>query len=110
MNERRTVTYDGLTYAPGARFRLLTAGRLSGQVCDGPRSWRGWAQELRPGDIVTCTGYGPGWGSDPGYGVEFTTPESEAAGATHCDLSPGVLYPFGYRPRPGVLEPVSSGT
>jgi hypothetical protein len=106
--ERRAVTYDGVRYEPGGKFRVATEdATLDGMKCAGPYAWDGWRQRLRPGDVLTCTGYGAGWGSDPGYGVEFTTPESEAAGAFHCDVHPGVVVPFGYRPRPGVLEPVS---
>jgi hypothetical protein len=104
---RTARTYDGIEYAPGRQFRVVTGGlRLSGYVPDGPSAWRGWSQELRPGDdIVTCTGYGPGFGADPGYGVEFTTPESEQAHAGACTIWPSSGGIFGYRPMPGALEP-----
>lgn len=103
---RRAVTYDGITYAPGARFTVAVDGaRLSGWQCDGPSAWRGWSQPLSRGDVLTCTGYGSGLGADPGYGVEFTSAASEAAGAFHCEVLPGVFSPVAYRPVPGVLAP-----
>jgi hypothetical protein len=103
---RTARTYDGIEYAPGRQFRVIAEGlRLYGVIPDGPSAWRSWAQDLRPGDIVTCTGYGPGFGSDPGYGVEFTTSESEQAHAGACEIRPSVGGIFGYRPAPGALEP-----
>jgi hypothetical protein len=106
---RTTVTYDGVAYAPGRRFRVAREGlRLSGMVPSGPSAWSGWAQELHPGDIVTCTGYGPGWGSDPGYGVEFATEQSRSAHAGGCEIRPSVGGVFAYRPPPGALVPVRS--
>lgn len=102
--ERRTVTWDGVTYAPGARFRVISEGvTLDGMVPE-PGGYRGWRQQLRPGDVVTCTGYGPGWGGDPGYGVEFTTAESEAARACHCEIRPMAGGLFNFRPAPGLLQ------
>jgi hypothetical protein len=102
---RTTVERDGLVYAPGARFKVARKGmHLFGMVPSGPAAWKGWSQELRPGDILTCTGYGPGFGADPGYGVEFTTPESEAAGADHCDVHPSHGGVWCYRPVPGGIE------
>jgi hypothetical protein len=56
--ERRAVTYNGDTYAPGGRFRVIgDEARLDGQVPElgGSSSWR---QQLRPGDLLTCTGDG----------------------------------------------------
>jgi hypothetical protein len=49
---------------------------------------------LHVGDIVTCTGYSPGSGADPGYGVEFSSQQSEAARAFHCGIWPmhGILF------------------
>jgi hypothetical protein len=67
--------------------------------------YRGWSQQLRPGDLLTCTGYGPGFGGDPGYGVEFTSAAAEAAGASHCEVRPSAGGVFDYRPAPGLLEP-----
>jgi hypothetical protein len=104
---RRAVTHDGVHYAPGWRFLVVAEGlRISGMVYEGRSSWGGWGQKLHAGDVLTCTGSGPGFGMDPGIGVEWTTPASIAARASHCDLSPQLGGPFAYRPRPGFLAPV----
>lgn len=92
----------GVCYAPGARFRVLRPMRLTGWV-PGSGCVDGWGQQLRPGDIITCTGYGPGLGADPGCGVEWTTPEADAAHAVHCDTSPSAGGAFGYRPPAGYV-------
>jgi hypothetical protein len=107
---RRTVTYDGVEYRPGRRFRVVAEATLDGLVHspDHRSAWDGWRQQLKPGDILTCTGFGAGWDSDPGFGVEFTSAQSEEAGAVHCDVNPMICVPFGYRPRPGILEPADS--
>lgn len=108
MNSRTSRTLDGVTYAPGAKFRVITTGaRLTGMRPDRPGAWRGWEQRLVPGDIVTCTGFGAGWGSDPGYGVEFTSGQSDAEHAGSCDIWPKAGGLFNYRPTPGILEPVT---
>lgn len=109
--QRRATTCDGTVYAPGGRFRVLAAGAyLDGMVAESgyrTSAWRGWRQDLSPGDIVTCTGFGAGWGGDPGYGVEFTSEQSEAAFAGNCMLYPMAGSIFNYHPAPGVLEPVT---
>jgi hypothetical protein len=105
---RRAVTYDDVSYTPGSKFRVIgTGATLDGWVPELGAS-RGWRQLLRPGDLLTCTGYGPGLGGDPGYGVEFTSPESEAAGAFHCDVQPTTGGAFTSRPAAGLLEPADS--
>jgi hypothetical protein len=109
MNDRRAITLDGVTYAPGAAFRVTARARLSGLKSEGRSSWGGWSQDLRPGDIVLCTGHGPGWGSDPGYGVEFSTPQSLADGASYCEITPSAGTIWNSRPHPGLLEPVRPG-
>jgi hypothetical protein len=104
MQGRSAVTYDGVTYAPGVKFRVIQAGaRLTGWTAELHGS-RGWGQALEPGDVITCTGDGPGMGSDPGHGVEFTSAKAEAAGAFHCEFQPGAGSIFSYRPAPGFLE------
>jgi hypothetical protein len=105
---RREFVQDGIRYAPEVKFRVVKEGlRLNGMTpIVGGMS--GWSQTLKVGDVLTCTGFGPGWGGDPGYGVEFTTEESIAARASHCDLWPSTGGPFGYRPKPGYLEPLDS--
>lgn len=106
LNRPRVAqTFDGTRYAPGARFRVLAPCRLSG-FTPARGGADGWSQTLAPGDVITCTGFGAGWGSDPGFGVEFTSDAALAARAYHCDLSPSVGGVWGYRPRPGLLEPL----
>ena len=106
---RAAATYDGVTYAPGARFMVVAEGaRLSGWTAV-PGGSRGWGQDLRPGDVLTCQGDGPGIGSDGGSGVEWTSGETVEARAFHCDLFPAAGSPWTYRPRPGILTPVLEG-
>jgi hypothetical protein len=52
--------------------------------------------------------HGEGMGSDPGFGVEFTTEQSLAARASHCDIYPFVGGLWAYRPPPGYLEPLEA--
>ena len=105
---RRAVTYDGVTYVPGSRYRVI-GGRatLDGWIPELGGS-RGWRQQLRPGDLLTCTGNGPGFGGDAGYCVEFTSPESEAAGAFDCEVQPTAGGVFSSRPAAGLLEPADA--
>jgi hypothetical protein len=106
---RRAAIYDGVTYAPGARFRVVREGAtLDGWVAELAGGCRGWRQRLRPGDLLTCTGDGPGLGADPGHGVEFTSAQSEAAGAFHCEVRPMTGGAFTSRPAPGLLEPAGA--
>lgn len=105
MHERTPATFGGIDYAPGRKFRVTREGlTLTGHtaVIGGAQ---GWQQVLHAGDILTCTGYGPGCGGDPGYGVEFTSQQSEAARAFHCDIWPMNGGVFGYRPPAGSVEP-----
>jgi hypothetical protein len=109
LHGRRAVTYDGVTYAPGGQFRVISErATLDGWVPE-PHGSRGWRQRLRRGDLLTCTGYGPGIGADPGYGVEFTSPEAETAGAFHCLVQPTTGEIFSYRPATGLIEPADTG-
>jgi hypothetical protein len=105
MHNRTPATFDGIDYAPGRKFRVTREGlTLTGHtaVTGGAQEWQ---QVLHAGDILTCTGYGPGFGGDPGYGVEFTSQQSEAARAFHCDIWPMHGDEFGYRPPVGSVEP-----
>jgi hypothetical protein len=105
---RSERTIDGVTYTPGATFRVSKAGaKLTGLTPSGGSSLSGWGQPLQVGDVLTCTGYGPGWGGDPGYGIEFTSEQSIASGAIHCAVWPTAGGPFNYRPAPGYLDPIS---
>jgi hypothetical protein len=105
-----TTAADGTTYTPGATFRVVRAGaQLTGWVAV-PGASQGWVQALAVGDVLTCTGFGPGIGADPGFGVEFTTDRSEAAGAFHCEFRPSTGGACSYHPAPGYLEPVAAST
>lgn len=107
MRQRNAITIDGTEYAPGKRFRVISSGAvLSGMVSDArwANAYGGWQQKLEPGDIVTCTGFGPGFGSDPGYGVEFETRQSLEARAMNCDISPSAGGIWQYHPASGLLE------
>jgi hypothetical protein len=109
MNPRSERVFDGLRYTPGARFRIVRNGAvLRGMTLVGRGRFRGWSQPLHVGDVLHCTGFGPGWGSDPGYGVEFTSERSVADGAVHCDVSPHVGGAWSYRPDPSFVEAVES--
>jgi hypothetical protein len=104
---RVSRAFDGLVYAPGARFRVVAeGGRLSGWASSGRSSWSGWSQQLHVGDVIVCTGFGAGWGSDPGFGVEFTSEVSAAAGVGSCEFYPSDGGAWSYRPPVGFLEPV----
>jgi len=104
MSGRTACTFDGVLYAPGRRFRVVAEGvRLSGLV-PVAGGGRGWSGELPVGTVVTCLGYGPGWGSDPGSGVEFSSEAGLHAGAAGGALHPGTGTAFDRRPAPGLLE------
>ena len=104
---RRAALFDGVEYAPGKRFRVIAEGcSLHGMVVMGPGWNQGWKQTLYVGDVIECTGFGQGWGSDPGYGVEWTSEESKAANAHSVDFYPEVGIPFLCHPRPGFIEEV----
>ena len=105
-DQRRSVTYDDVVYAPGSQFRVVREGaRLSGwQPMGIGNAQRGWARDLHVGDVIVCAGFGPGWGSDPGFGIEFTDPERGLV--EFWPVTGGV---FAYRPAPGYLVPVNEG-
>jgi hypothetical protein len=92
----------------GKKFRLLKAGYLDGMIPMRlhPNAHQGWQQQLSVGDVITCEGYGPGWGSDPGYGVHFSTPQSKAEHVVFAEFRPMAGGLFNYRPADGWLEPV----
>lgn len=112
MTTRRSVTFDGVDYAIGARFEVVRDGLwIDGMIAGAwPNSHQMWRQSLEVGDVLTCLGYGPGFGSDPGYGVEFDTEKSRAAGAYNCDVHPPIGGIFAYRPSPGALRPLPAET
>lgn len=102
---------DGLT--PGARFRVVKEGaRLRGMVSAGPGASGFADRPLAVGDTIVCRGYGPGWGSDPGYGYHWV--DDELAHATFHPSPPsdpsgrwtGSVFSYG-QPQVGYLEPVA---
>lgn len=102
MFGRRAVTYDGVTYVPGARYQVIVPGlSLVGWV-PVRHGHQGWRHDLEVGDVIECTGWGPGMGSDPGYGVEFTIP-----GAAHVAIRPGMGSIWDYRPPADSLQPTN---
>jgi hypothetical protein len=104
---RQTTTLDGVEYAPGGKFRVVKEGaRLSGWTPMAPSAWSGWSQVLHVGDVIECRGFGPGFGSDPGYGVEWTSEQAREAHAGSCDFWPSVGGMWSYHPAAGFLEPV----
>lgn len=108
LHSRREMTFDGVVYAPDAKFRVVREGaHLDGRVSIGMSAFQGWRQDLHVGDVVTCTGFGRGFGGDPGYGVEFTSERSQAEGAFACEITPSAGGTFDYRPAPGYLEPIT---
>lgn len=110
MNVRRAITLDGVEYVPGKRFRIIREGcSLHGMVPmpQWSNAWAGWKQELHVGDIIECTGFGPGWGADPGYGIEFTSEVAKEAAASHATFFPDTGVPFAYRPQTGYMEEVT---
>lgn len=108
MSSTRTaVTYDGVKYEPGTRFRVISeGGRLVGMRAVAPFSWQGWRQNLAVGDIIMCNGFGPGFGMDPGYGVEFTSEKSLAEHVVHVMFEPNAGTMWDGHPRAGFLEPL----
>lgn len=102
-----TRTLDGVQYERGRKFRVVAEGvTMRGLVTAGRSAWSGWSAPLAVGDVVECLGFGPGWGSDPGYGVHWTSDTAREAGASHVEIHPGVGGIFDYRPKPGILEPM----
>jgi len=103
------VTYDGTLFSVGRQFRVVGVGAyLTGMapLRDMPGVWEGWRQNLQVGDIIICTGFGAGFGSDPGYGVEWTTEKARHDGAFNLEFRPTTGGMWSYHPFPGYLVPV----
>lgn len=100
---RGAVTVDGVLYEPGAKFRVVREGaRITGLTESRyPGVMKDSRRYLSVGDVIECAGYGAGWGSDPGFGVEFRDPDMGLV-----EFHPWIGGPFNYRPEPGYLEPV----
>jgi hypothetical protein len=102
---RKDRTYDGLTYDAGKRFRVTKSGaRLTGFILRRDGANQGWTQELSPGDEIECLGFGPGFGSDPGYGINWTSERAKAERAHSLTVSPSEGGIWSYRPVAGYLE------
>lgn len=102
MGEARS--YDGIDYVPGRKFRVVAEGvRLVGWTAIQGGA-RGWSEALPVGAVVTCKGYGASMGSDPGYGIEFTSDAAQEAGAFHIELHPSDGGMWNFHPRTGILE------
>lgn len=104
-NIRRAVTVDGMVYEPGQSYRVIREGAyLSGWQQSTQGNYQtGWRRDLAVGDVIVCAGFGAGWGSDPGFGVEFRDPEVGLV-----EFQPLIGGPFNYRPEPGYLEVVDA--
>lgn len=102
MYGRSARTFDDVEYAPEGKFKVVGHGAwLTGLEPIGQMAWKGWRRDLVVGEVIVCTGFGAGWGSDPGYGIEFLDP----GGAMHVEVHPQAGGMWAYRPAPGILEP-----
>ena len=91
----------------GARFVVVAeGGSLRGMTPCGPGVTTTDRVELEVGDVLTCIGHGPGWGSDPGYGYRWR-PEGRWAHMSHIQFSPAPfsIWSFGV-PYVGYIEPI----
>lgn len=102
---RKTATLDGVEYAVGGKFRVIRDGASLSGWTPTRGGHRGWSRDLQVGDVVECAGFGPGWGSDPGYGIEFKAP-----GVSSVEVRPSAGSMWSYRPADGFLEPVAADT
>ena len=89
-------------YPAGKKFRVTQEGAaLSGWKVGGPSWWTGARRVLHVGDVIETSGFGAGFGSDPGYGVHFKDPEMGKA-----EFYPSQGGMFSYEPADGYLEPL----
>ena len=105
---RTATVLSGVDYSPGRRFVVVAPdARLSGWV-HGPDGVRHWTQQLQPGEVIICTGFGfgDGTGFTPGFGVEWESAASAAVGAEHVQLSPDQGGPWAHHPCAGMLRSV----
>lgn len=105
MAEMETKATD---FPKGAKFRVVKDGaRLSGMVPFAGGAYQGWGHVLAVGDVIESRGFGPGWGSDPGYGVHWTCEAVREARASFVEFKPsGSGNWFTYWPAAGWLEQV----
>lgn len=73
-----TDLIDKALLVKGARFIVTAEGAyLSGMESIAPFTWQGKRVDLAVGDVITCRGFGPGFGSDPGRGYHFDVEGAE---------------------------------
>lgn len=98
-------------YARGKRFRVIKAGaQLRGlTLVPGVHytAHQGWTQDLALGDVIESLGYGPGFGADPGYGINWTSEHAKAERAHSLTFYPEEGGIWSYRPPEGYLEEVT---
>lgn len=94
-------------YARGKRFRVIKAGaKLWGLTPIRPNVQQGWTQVLEVGDVIESLGFGPGFGADPGYGINWTSERAKAEHAHSLSFAPSEGGIWAYRPSEGYLEEV----
>jgi hypothetical protein len=91
-------------YPAGRKFRVVReGGYLFGMAPLGSTGgFTGTRRDLHVGDVIETTGFGAGWGSDPGYGIHFKDAEARWA-----EFKPSTGGAFAYQPAPGYLEPLA---
>ena len=87
-------------FAAGKKFRVIREGaRLHGWTHH-PGYHTGTAIDLKVGDVIESLGYGPGIGSDPGYGIHWK------GDAAYLQFSPSTGGAWAYHPAEGWVEEV----
>lgn len=94
-------------FPAGAQFRVTAEGaRLRGFTPAGRGAFHSWSHDLHVGDVIECTRDVRGFGADPGYGVHWTSPDVDSAGAVKVTFSPSQGSIFDYHPADGYLEQI----
>lgn len=89
-------------YPPGKKFRVVKEGAyLTGMLPIGNGGFQGTMRNLHVGEVIESTGFGNGWGSDPGSGIHF-----KDGAAWFVEFKPSVGGAWAYQPAPGYLEPL----
>lgn len=97
-------------FPAGAKFKVIKEGAyLTGMkpMTGYGGAYSGWQQNLHVGDVIQSLGFGPGWGSDPGYGIHWTTEKARVEHVSFVEFKPnGSGNWFTYWPAEGYLERV----